>query len=369
MSREPEDIPEPDRVPGAPHPRFAPRVIGQDAAVAEFLNAAASGRMHHAWLLTGPRGSGKATLAWAMARWLLAGGTPDRLTVPLGHPALPRIEALSEPGLLLIRRPWDDKAVRLRAEITVDEVRRLGAFFHMSSAGGGRRVAILDAADDLNPQAANALLKLLEEPPRDGVLILIAHQPARLLPTIRSRCRVLRLASLAPESLAGVLADLGAPDPDGRLAALSGGSAGEALRLAGQDGAEVYQAIVDLFATAPRMDRQAMAALADGAAKRARDEGGDAFDLTVTLLDRFLSRLARTGLHGAPLPQAARGEGAVLARLCPDAQAARDWAEAQAAVSARARAGRAVNLDPATLVMDMLTALAQTPPAQTAARA
>lgn len=354
--------PEPDRVPGAPHPRETPRLIGHDAERAAFVEAARSGRLHHAWLLTGPRGVGKATFAWAAARWLLGGGESADLTVPPGDPVARRILALSEPRLHLVRRPWDDKAGRLRAEITVDEIRKLLGFFHMSAAEGGRRIAIVDAADELNGPAANALLKMLEEPPRGAVIFLVAHQPAKLLPTIRSRCRTLRFAPLAPEVMADILAGLDAQGDPARLAALSGGSVGEALRLAGQDGLAAYQRVADLFATLPRMDRPAALKLAEAAGARPGAEG-DPFDLTVTLLDRFLARLARTGLMGAPFPEAAEGEGATLARLCPDAAAARAWAAAQASLSARARAGRAVNLDPSSLVMDMLVTLAQVPAA------
>ncbi len=368
MATAPEDIPEPDRVPGAPHPRMTGRVIGQDHAIAEFLQAARGGRLHHALLLTGPRGVGKATLAWAIARWLLSGSDSDDLSVPEGDPAARRLAALSEPGLHLIRRPWDDKAGRLSAQITVDEIRRLLSFFHLSSAGGGRRIAIIDAADEMNVAAANALLKVLEEPPADALILLVAHQPARLLPTIRSRCRVLRLNPLTPAQMGDALAAMDHADDAEALAALSDGSVGEAMRLAGQDGLARYQQIVDLFATLPRLDRLAAAKLSDGAAGRANADG-DPFDLTITLLDRFLTRTARAGLMGAPLPQAAQGEGALLARISPDDRAARDWAGAQARLSARARTGRAVNLDPAALVMDMLTELAHLPPAQSAAPA
>lgn len=353
-------IPEADRVPGAPHPRTATRVVGQDGPVTEFTEAVTSGKLHHAWLLTGPRGVGKATFAWAAARWLLSDTPGPGMTVAADDPTARRLRALSEPRLALVRRPWDDKTGRLRAEITVDEIRKLLAFFHMSAADGGRRVAIIDAADELNTQAANALLKMLEEPPKDAVLFLVAHQPARLLPTIRSRCRTLRLAPLEPAAMADVLADLGAIGDAARLAALSAGSVGEALRLVGQDGLAVYQRLVELFDTLPRMDRSAALKLADMAGARPSAEG-DPFDLMVTLLDRLLSRLARTGLLGAPLPEAADGEGAMLARLSPDDIAARGWAEAQAELSARARAGRAVNLDPSSLVMDMLMTLAQVP--------
>ncbi|WP_410216958.1 DNA polymerase III subunit delta' [Paracoccus sp. (in: a-proteobacteria)] len=365
MKTEVQDIPEADRVPGAPHPRHSTRVIGQDAAIATFTEAALGQRLHHAWLLTGPRGVGKATLAWAIARWLLSGSRHTDLSVDPSAPELRRISALSESRLQLIRRPWDDKTGRLRAEITVDEIRRLLSFFHLSAAEGGRRVAIIDAADDMNVAAANALLKVLEEPPADALILMIAHQPAGLLPTIRSRCRTLRLAPLKPRPMAGILADMGIDQDAEALAALSDGSVGEALRLAGQGGLDLYQDLVDLFATLPRMDRLAAAKFADNATGRAGADG-DPFDLTITVLDRFLTRMARAGLMGAPLPQAARGEGALMTRLSPDDHAARIWAEAQSRLSARARTGRAVNLDPAALVMDMVLELAQLPPAASA---
>ena len=357
-----DEIPESDRVPGAPHPRHAAAVIGHDAAAEDFLSSAHAHRLHHAWLITGPRGVGKATLAWQIARWLLADGRDDSLNIPSDSPVARRVAALSEPRLHLVRRGFDDKTGRLKAEIGVDDIRALLSFFHMSAAEGGRRVAIVDAADDMNGAAANALLKMLEEPPKGGVILLIAHQPARLLPTIRSRCRELRLAPLSPENMARVLTPLGVDAGAEALAALSGGSVGEALRLDGQDGLKVYAQIVDLFATLPRFDRLKARDLAEGAGGRATADG-DPFDLRITLLDRFLTRLARAGLMGAPIPEAAPGEAALMARLCPDDHAARIWATAQAELSARARTGRAVNLDPAALVMDMLIQLAGLAPA------
>src|SRR5690606_31318392 len=171
MSTDPQDIPEPDRVPGAPHPRMTNRIVGQDHAIADFIEAAKGGRLHHAWLLTGPRGVGKATLAWAIARWLISGAESGDLSVAEEDPTARRIRALSEPGLQLIRRPWDDKAGRLRTEITVDEIRKLLSFFHLSSSEGGWRIAIVDAADEMNTAAANALLKVLEEPPANGLIL------------------------------------------------------------------------------------------------------------------------------------------------------------------------------------------------------
>lgn len=355
-----EERPESDRVPGAPHPRHAESVIGHQDSIAHFLTAARSGRLHHGWLITGPRGTGKATLAWALSRWLLSEQPDLDLDASLHSPIARRISALSEPRLQLIRRPVDEKTGRLRGEITVEEIRKLLSFFHMSAAEGGRRVAIIDAADEMNTSAANALLKILEEPPKDAIIFLISHQPARLLPTIRSRCRELRLSPLSPCEIGEVLARLDTPGDPEKLAALSGGSAGEALRLTGQNGIELYQRLVDLFASSSQMDRRKAAALAETAAARAGADG-DPFDLIVTLLDRFLSRAAIAGLMGPPLPQAANGEAEVLARLSPHDLAARHWATAQAELSARARAGRAVNLDPSALVMDMLLGLANRP--------
>ena len=355
-----ESLPEPDRVPGAPHPRDALRVVGQDAAVADFVSAARAHRLHHGWLISGPRGTGKATLAWSIAKWLLSDGTSDDLRTDPDAPVIRRVRALSEPRLHLVRRPVDEKTQRLRAEITVDEIRRLQSFFHLSAAEGGRRVAIIDAADEMNQASANALLKLLEEPPHDATILLVAHQPARLLPTIRSRCRELRLHPLNPQDMGHVLLDLGVDHDAAQLAALSGGSVGEALRLAGQDGLALYARIIQLFAGFPRLDRRAAATLADLAAGRAGADG-DPFDLMITLLDRFLTRAARTGLMGAPLPEAAEAEAEVLTRLSPDPAAARLWANAQAELSARARMGRAVNLDPSALVLDMLIGLANQP--------
>lgn len=353
-------LPESDRVPGAPHPRHTDALIGHGDAIASFMTAARSGRLHHGWLITGPRGTGKATLAWALARWLLADDPALDLTEAGLTPIARRIAALSEPRLQLVRRPVDEKTGRLRAEITVDEIRRLLSFFYMSASEGGRRVAIIDSADEMNTSAANALLKMLEEPPKDAIIFLISHQPARLLPTIRSRCRELRLSPLSGEEIGRILHKLEAEGDPAKLAALSGGSVGEALRLTGQNGLEIYQRITDLFADGGRLDRRRAAALADLAAARPGADG-DAFDLILTLLDRFLSRAAKAGLLGPPLPEAAEREAEVLARLSPHDLAARGWAEAQAALSARARAGRAVNLDPSALVLDMLIGLANRP--------
>lgn len=353
-----DDAPEPDRLPGAPHPREAVRLFGHGGAEAAFLQAFTSGRMHHAWLICGPRGVGKATLAWKIARFLLtapepggmfAAPPPTSLDAPEDHPVTRRLRAGADGGLLVIRRGVDDRG-NLRRDITVDVMRRLQGFFGLSSADGGRRVVIIDAADEMNPNAANALLKALEEPPTGATLLLVAHQPARLLPTIRSRCRTLTLAPLAGADFAAALAQAGSDADAQALAALSGGSIGAAVELAQNGGAELYADLVALADSLPRLDRTQALALADS--MTGRDQAGR-FDLLLTLVDLFLSRLARAGVNG-PAPEAVAGEAALFARLCPDTRAARQWAELAQAVAARLRHGRGVNLDPAALVLDML---------------
>lgn len=367
----PDDIPEPDRIEGAPHPRETPRLFGHAGAEAEFLSAFTGGRMHHGWLVTGPRGVGKATLAWRLARFLLAtpdadGGLfgapepPATLDIPEDDPTARRLRALAEPRLFLLRRAWDDEKKRLKSVITVDEVRRMKSFFSLSAADGGRRAAIIDDADEMNPNAANALLKLLEEPPAGATFFLISHQPFRLLPTIRSRCRELRLYPLPPDALAAALEQAGgetAPEDAQALAELAGGSVGEAFRLTNLDGLKLYAAITGLLSTLPRLDRPRLLALAETGAGRGAEEQ---FDLILTLLDLFLTRLARAAATRQLPPEAAKGEAQLITRLADHPHAARLWAEAAQSLSARARKGKAVNLDPAALLMDMVLKLEET---------
>jgi DNA polymerase-3 subunit delta' len=368
-----DTLPEPDRVEGAPHPRDTLVLYGQEAAEAAFLEAFAGARLHHGWLITGPRGVGKATLAWRIARFLLATPAPDpggglfgdappapgTLDIAADHLIARRLHAGSEPRLFHLRRGPNDKGDRLSADIRVEEVRRLKSFLHLSAADGGRRAVIVDAADELNPAAANALLKLLEEPPDDTVLLLVSHQPSGLLPTIRSRCRELRLSPLGPADLARALAGAGVSiDSPDALAALAGGSAGAAIRLVNLDGLATYAAIVKLFSTLPRLDRPAAIALADAAGQRGAGEAR--FDLMLTLMDLLLARLARTGISGPPAPEAAPGEAALFNRLSPGPAAARAWADLHQTLGARARHGRAVNLDPAALLLDMILRIDQT---------
>lgn len=365
-----DGIPEPDRIAGAPHPRETATLYGQGRAEADFLDAFGAGRLHSGWLITGPRGVGKATLAWKIATFLLSGqegglfGDPT-LAVDPDHPDARLIQAGAHPRLSLIRRPWDDKTKKLKADITVDAVRNLKSFFHMSAADGGRRVVIVDAADELNRNAANAILKELEEPPENTTILLIAHQPSRLLPTIRSRCRELRCTRLNAADLQNALSQAGHPsDQSESLATLAAGSAGDAIRLLNHDGLPLYAEIIKTLDGLPRIDRPAALRLADACAGRGAETR---FGMTLDLIDLFLSRAARAGLMGAPDAQGAACEARLLARISPDDRAARAWAQLQQDLTERSRHGRAVNLDPAALILDMIFKIEET--AQAALRA
>lgn len=220
-------------------------VRGQQTAIDAFLAASASGSLHHAWLLTGPQGVGKGTFAQVAALRMLAeamtpGTLGDGIDVPTTHPAAKLIAAGSHPDVRVLRRlPKKDKDDEFARSITVDQIRGLGPFLGTMPSLSSRRVIVIDAADDLErPGASNALLKSLEEPPAGTIFLLVSHAPGRLLPTIRSRCRVLRFDPLGDADMAAVLRDA-LPDADddeiASLVRVGDGAPGRALGYAGLD--------------------------------------------------------------------------------------------------------------------------------------
>ncbi len=250
----------------APAPRANPRLEGHEAVEALLVEGMRTGRLHHAWLLTGPPGIGKATLAYRFARRLFA-GVPEgnSLALPAEHPVFRRVATGSHADLLTIEREWDPKRKKIRSEIVVDDVRRIAGFLHRTAAEGGWRVVVVDGAETLNSNAENALLKVLEEPPPRAMLLLACSAAGRLLPTIRSRCRRLPLSPLPEQTVAGLLESY-LPEADAatraRLAALSDGSPGRALRLAESGGGAA--ALVDqVMAELPRVDVARAHAVAD----------------------------------------------------------------------------------------------------------
>ena len=241
--------PETDKEPETPHPRETYSFVGhldEELALADGLK---SGRMHHAWLITGTKGLGKATLAYRFARVALGAKRvgPRALDVDPEDQVARRINAQSHPDLFVLRRGLNDRG-RPRREIAVDDARELGHFFSLAPSEGGMRVAVIDAVDDLNNNSANAILKTLEEPPARSVLLLVCHAPGAILPTIRSRCRRLALRPLSDAQVAEALGE-----KDDALIALAKGRPGRAIALKAQG----------LDAGAARLDR-AQAAITRG---------------------------------------------------------------------------------------------------------
>jgi DNA polymerase-3 subunit delta' len=276
--------------PGAPlHPRDSHALQGLDAAVAAFMEAKARGRLHHAWLLTGPEGMGKASFAYRAARRLLGAkpvaGDADALASSPQDPVRRMVAAQSHPDLMVLER-WSE-ANPTRKSIPVDEARRLPEFFSKAPAIADYRVAIIDAADDLNVNAANAVLKTLEEPSGRGVLFLVSHAPGRLLPTIRSRCRRLAFAPWPQAALIAFIRDRLELDADDalRLAHMARGAPGRALSLAARGALDVDRQVEDILDRLPTTDGPELLGLADSFRG---PEGGPRFNL---LLERFADHL------------------------------------------------------------------------------
>ena len=305
-----------------------------------WLEAVGRGRLHHAWLLTGPEGIGKASFAYRAARRLL-GARPDRSRGPLGaapdDPVSRLLSSRSHPDLLVLEKAGEDG--KPRRNIPVEEVRRLPEFFSKAPGMAEWRVAIIDAADDLNVNAANAVLKTLEEPPERGVLLLVAHAPGRLLPTIRSRCR--RLA-FTPWSVAEVTTFLEARtnlslDEARRLAELSGGAPGRALALAEQGALELDAAARELVAGLPDPDQAALLHLTD---RFRGGEGGARFGLFMALLAEHVRTAAVAAAGQGRSAEGLAAEWDRLSRL-PDEVEALNLDRADALWTATAHLRRA----------------------------
>jgi len=323
-----------------PHPRETFDWAGDEAHERAFLDALDRGRLHHAWLVIGPEGVGKATFAYRAARRLL-GARPEPSLGPLGSapddPVCRQILGRAHPDLIALQRdPEDGKS---RRGIPVDEARALPEFFAKSPASAPYRVAIIDTADDLNNFGANAVLKTLEEPPERGVLFLISHAPGSLLATIRSRCR--RLQVDVPETgraarWVAARAEVGAGDAE-KLLTMARGAPGGAWRLATDGALEADRLAHDLLAALPEPDERAMLAIADSF----RGPAGLAkFQLFFNLLaDR---------VHVMATRRAAEGErGLALDR----------WAEVWDDLVAAPREAEAINLDRADLFFTTLSRL------------
>lgn len=347
-----EAAPEFDALDGLPLPREQMQFIGHREAERELLDTYRSSRMHHAWILGGPKGIGKATLAFRFARFALA--NPDRdaphmtlaadLSVEASHPVTHKVAAGAHGDVLHLRRRWDEKGKRFKTQLTIDEVRRTVRFFGSTSSEGGWRVCIVDAADDMNANAANALLKVLEEPPPRCIFFVLAHSPGRLLPTIRSRCRMLNLKPMASDDLMQGLDMLGlsqaySPDDLQHASDLSDGSLRRAVELLSGGGIEIAHALQALLAQLPRVDTRAIHRFADMVSARGAD---DSYHIFLDLLRDWLDAQVRNGA-AANTP---------TARLV-------SWAEVWEKTNKAASLADALNLDRKQVVLGAFGALAK----------
>jgi DNA polymerase-3 subunit delta' len=256
-------------------PRETGALFGHADAEQALLASYKSGRVPHAWLIGGPPGIGKATLAYRLARFVLAHPDPTApqvqnatsLAVDLNHPVARRIAAQAQGDLLVIERVINEQTGKLYTVIRVDDVRRTVSFFGSTAGAGGWRIAIVDSVDDLQREGANALLKVLEEPPQRALLLLVSHAPGRELPTIRSRCRRLLLRPLDAADVAHAVAAAtgrGKDDAEVREAAsAAGGSVARALALLDGAALALRQRVLDLIAQLPDPDPRALHALGD----------------------------------------------------------------------------------------------------------
>jgi DNA polymerase-3 subunit delta' len=330
-----------------PLPRETTVLYGHAHAERALLAAYRGARFPHAWLISGPAGIGKATLAYRMARFVLAHPDPGvptvqtakSLHVDADHPVARRIAAQAQGDLLVLERTINEKTNKLYQDIRVDDVRRTVTFFGSTAGEGGWRIAIVDPVDELNPSGANALLKVLEEPPRRAVLLLVSHSAARVLPTIRSRCRVLALRPLAADDVARAVAAAIGGSPDAAditaASAVADGSVRRALALLDADALDLRNRIMALLERLPAVDPRALHALGD------RLYGTDAAPLAafVDTVNAWLSVRLTAG-EGAP---------AHLARL----------AEVWEKVNAAARDAETFNLERKPLIFNVFGWLAE----------
>lgn len=347
-----------DAIEGWPAPDERADWLGSPVVERTLLDAYRGGRMHHAWLIGGPKGIGKATLAYRFARFLLAHPDPAAseveaaadLSVPANHPAFRKVMGRSHPNLLVLERPFDERNHRYKSELTVDEIRRTVGFYGTTSGEAGWRIAIVDPADDMNTSAANALLKVLEEPPARALFLIVSHAPGRSLPTIRSRCRRLDIQPLPTERIVAALkaGEAEAEGADLELAAeLADGSLRRAILLAEHDGITNYRALARLLSRLPDIDIAAMHDFADSIAGRGNDDAWDGFrDQLAAWLNRRVRGQSEPET-GIPLSPAAAA--APLER----------WAEVWENLRASADLTDEYNLDRKRTVLTILMSLAR----------
>lgn len=364
-----------------PLPRENPDLVGHDAAQLTFLRTFETGNLPHAWLITGPRGIGKATLAFRFARFILnqsqAGSghitdkgaglfgkalppsavpaAPDGLYMPPDNQVFQRVAASGHADLFTLEPGFNDEQDRMRDTILVGDVRKAIHFLSLTAAEGGWRIVIVDSADQMNVNASNALLKALEEPPERTLMILVSHTPGRLPATIRSRCCRLALSPLDDFSIADLLGKY-APDVTDTdkelLTALGEGSIGRALELAANGGGTLFRELFGVLSGLPQLDGGGLHALSDGLS---RPQSIDAYRTTMNLLLWWLSRLIK-GLAGSRQTELVEGESALINRLRSGADL-EQWVEVWEKVTGTVRRADGLNMDRKQVVMNAFFSL------------
>lgn len=308
-------------------PRANPDFFGHEDIEKSLLQDYLAGRLPHAIVLAGPPGIGKATLAFRLARFLFAqsGGQeaglfgdavlPVNLHVAPEHPAFRRVAASGHADLVTVEREFDEKKGRLKNDISVDSIRRIHPFLHMTAAEGGWRIVIVDGAESFNASSQNALLKILEEPPKKTLLILTTSQPGSFLPTIRSRCRMIHMEPLSEKTI-GVLLDRMAPglalDEKATLSRLAQGSIGKALQFYRDDGVTLYRQLLDVVSTMPELD---MLKVHDLAEKLGKFGAEQSYATAAEIMIGWCERQARATARGQALADVLPGDAEVFQKI------------------------------------------------------
>ena len=340
-----EERPVVDRIEGVALPSESMTLVGHEAAAGRLATAYASGRMHHAWLISGSKGIGKATLAFHFARHILQNPQPDNAPAVIDpsswSPAITgQVAGGGHPGLLHLTRPWDSQTKRFKTQLPVEEIRRTQAFYGMTSSTDTWRVTIVDTADDMNASAANALLKILEEPPKRSLFLVLSNSAGRLLPTIRSRCQLLPLQPLSAGDVADALVMLGQNPSSPQVADLSEGSVRRALQLEQGDvlaSFTVFEGLMAGRATGSAADWVKVHTMADTLARRGNE---DTFAMAVDLMLSHIGHQARAGGLDTPTPNLRTLVG---------------WAEVWEKANDSVRLADAFNLDRKQLILSLFS--------------
>ncbi len=331
-----------DRLDGIPTPSECTRLVGHDSAMKKLTHVYASGKMHHAWLISGPRGIGKASLAFCFAKHIFS--QPNQTSAPELYDAatIPdtinrQVSQGAHPELLHLTRPWDPKAKKFKTQLTIEEVRRTKSFYGMTAGAGGWRITVVDCADDMNANAANALLKILEEPPKRSVFFVLTHAAGSLLPTIRSRCQMLSLQPLSAQSINTVLDQLkvlaSEADRD-RASRLSEGSVRRAIQLIHGDVMKDYntfEKLMETQATGNGTDWGVVHKIADNISRKGREQELGLF------LDLVMGWIGKQARHN---------KRAALSELA-------SWAEVWEKASHSIAQAEAFNLDKKQLILSL----------------